>query len=167
MPFFPRILVHLVRLGLVVRQRCAVGGVQRARLDRVPEPEQMRTANAHLAGECRGGHPLRDAAEDQEDRCGAQMGPLPGGGGEHVEDPAAGFAAVIDDRGVGTAAVDVEAVAGATPGAGEPVSVEQIEELLAAPLLVHQVDDREVHEVGSEKTSVSKPDGQKNRSARG
>jgi hypothetical protein len=95
------------------------------------------------------------------------MGPLPGGVGEHVEDPATGFAAVIDDRGVGTAAVDVEAVAAATAGAGEPLGVEQIEEPLAATLLVHQVDDREVHEVGSEEMKTSKPDGQKNRSARG
>jgi hypothetical protein len=45
--------------------------------------------------------------------------------------------------------------------------MEQVEELLAATLLVHQVDDREVHGVGSEETEISKPDGQKNRSARG
>ena len=66
---------------------------------------------------------------------------------------------MIDDRGVGTTAVNVEAVAGVTPGAGEPVRVEQIEELLAAPLLIHQVDDREVHEVGSEEIEINKLDG--------
>jgi hypothetical protein len=45
--------------------------------------------------------------------------------------------------------MDVEALAGATPRAGEPLGVEQVEELLAATLLVHQVEDREVHGSGS------------------
>jgi hypothetical protein len=165
-PFFPRILVHLVGLGPVVRQGHAVGGGQRTGLDRVPQPEQMLAADPQLAGESRGGLPLGDAAEDQEDLSGAQVCPLPGSAGEHVEDPAAALAAVADDRGTGTAAVDVEAVAGATTGAGEPLGVEQIEELLAATLLVHQVDDREVHEVGSDEVDACKPDGQKNKSAR-
>jgi hypothetical protein len=166
-PFFPRVLIHLVGLGLIVRQRCAVGGGQRAGLDRMPQPKQMLAADPHLAGELCGGHPLRDTAEDQEDLCGAQMGALPEGIGEHVEDPAASLAAVIDDRGVLLTSVNVKAVVGTTPGANEPLGVEQIEELLAAPLLVHQVDNREVHEVGSEETKIRKPDGQKNRFAPG
>jgi hypothetical protein len=167
MPFFPRILVHLVGLGLVVRQRRAVGGVQRAGLDLVPQPQHVLAADPHLAGQLRGGDPLRDAAEDQEDLDRAEVCPLPRCSREHIENPSAPLAAVIDDRGVGTMAVDVQAVAGATTGAGEPVGVEQIEELLAAPLWVHQVDDREVHEVGSEETNTSELDGQKTRSARG
>jgi hypothetical protein len=166
-PFFPRVLVHLVGLGLVVRQRRAVGGGERAGLDRVPQPEQMLAADPDLAGESRRGLPLGDAAEDQEDLRGAQVGPLPGGAREHVEDPAAGLAAVTDDRGVVATAVDVEAVPGAAPGAREPTGVEQVEELLAATLLVHQVDDREVHEVGPGGMKISKPDGQENRSAPG
>ena len=167
MPFFPRVLIHLVGLGLVVRQRCAVGGVERAGLDRVSQSEQVLAADPHLAGEFRGGHPLRDATEDQEDLRGAQMSALPGGVREHVEDPAAGFATVIDDWGVVVTSMDVKAVVGTTPGASKPLGVEQIEELLAATLLVHQVDDREVHEVGSEETKIREPDGQENRSAPG
>ena len=31
------------------------------------------------------------------------------------------------------------------PAGGEPVGVEQVQELLIAGLLVHQVDDREIH----------------------
>jgi hypothetical protein len=152
---------------VVIRQRCAVGGGQHATLDLMSQPEQMLATDADLAGEFRGGHPLGDAAEDQEDLRGAQMGALPGGVSEHVEDPAATLAAVIDDRGVGTAAVDIEALAGVTAGAGEPLGVEQVGELLAAPLLVHQVDDREVHEVGSGEMKTSKPEAQENRSAHG
>jgi hypothetical protein len=167
MPFSPRILVQLVGLGVVVGQRCAVGGGQRATLDLMSQPEQMLAADADLTGEFRGGHPLGDAAEDQEDLRGAQMGPLPGGVSVHVEDAAAALAAVIDDRSVGAAVVDVQSVAGVTAGAGEPLGVEQVEELLAAPLLVHQVDDREVHEVGSGEMKTSKPETQENRSARG
>jgi hypothetical protein len=160
-------LVHLVGLGVFVRQGRAIGGFERAGLDRVPQPEQMLAADPHLAGELRGGLPLGDAAKDQEDLRGAVMSPLPGGVSEHVEDPAATFAAIIDDRGIGTAAVDVEAVAGATAGAGEAIRVEKIEELLATPLLVHQVNDREVHDVSSEEINSGKPNGQENRSAGG
>jgi hypothetical protein len=157
-------LIHLVGLGVVVRQRCAFGGGQRAGLDLMPQPEQMLAADADLAGELGGGHCLGDPAEDQEDLGGAQMGPLPGGVSEHVEDPPARLAAVIGDRRVGTTAVDVETLGGATARAGEPFGVEQIEELLAAPFLVHEVDDREVHEVGSEEMTISRPGGQKNKS---
>jgi hypothetical protein len=133
----------------------------------MPQSEQMLAADADLAGELRGGLPLGDAPEDQEDLGGAVMGALPGGVGGHVEDPAAALAAVIDDRRVGTTAVDVEAVAGVTAGAGKSIGVEQIEEPLAASLLVHEVDDREVHEVGSEEMMVSRPDDQRNRTASG
>jgi hypothetical protein len=160
-------LVHLIGLGLVVRQRRAVGLGQRSGLDRMPQAEQMLATDADLAGELGGGLALGDPAEDQEDLGGAQMGSLPGGVSEHVEDPPATLAAVIGDRRVGTTAVDVETLGGATSGAGEPFGVEQIEELLAAPLLVHEVDDREVHEVGSEEMTVSRPGGQKNRSVLG
>ena len=167
MPFFPRVLVHLVGLGVVVGKRHAVGGVQRAGLDRMSQPEQMLAADPDLAGERRGGLCLGDATGDQEDLRGARVCPLPGGVGEHIEDAAAAFAAVIDDRGVGTSAVDVEALAGATAGAGEAFGMEQIEEPPAAPILVHQVDDREVHEVGSDEMGSGRPRGQENRSAHG
>jgi hypothetical protein len=133
----------------------------------MPEPKQMLAADPHLASEFRGGLSLGDAAKDQQDLCGAQVGPLPGSVREHIEDPAAGFAAVIDNRGVVATSVNVKAVVGTAPGANEPLGVEQIEELLTATLLVHQVDDREVHEVGTKETKISRPEGQKNRSARG
>jgi hypothetical protein len=133
----------------------------------MPQPEQMLAADADLAGELGGGFPLGNPTEDQEDLRGAQVSPLPGGVSEHVEDPPATLATVIDDRGIGTTAVDVEVVAGVTAGAGEPFGVEQIKELLTAPLLVHEVDDREVHEVSSKMMTINRPDGQKNRSARG
>jgi hypothetical protein len=160
-------LIHLVGLGVVVRQRCAVGGGQRATLDLMSQPEQMLAADADLASEFGRGYPLSDAAEDQEDLRGAEVGALPGGVSEHVEDPAAALATVIDDGSVGVASVDVEALAGTTAGAGVALGVEQVEELLAAALLVHQVDDREVHEVGSNEMEISKPETQESRSADG
>jgi hypothetical protein len=160
-------LIHLIGLGVVVRQRCAVGGGQRPRLDLMSQPEQMLAADADLASELGRGHTLSDTAEDQEDLRGAEVGALPGGVSEHVEDPAATLATVIEDRSVGATAVDVEALARLAAGAGEPLGVEQVEELLAAALLVHQVDDREVDEVGSEEMMISRPDDQENRSVHG
>ena len=117
----------------------------------MPQPEQMLAADTDLASELGRGHTLSDTAEDQEDPRGVEVGALPGGVSEHVEDPAATLATVIEDRSVGATAVDVEALARLAAGTGEPLGVEQVEELLAAALLVHQVDDREVHEVGSKR----------------
>jgi hypothetical protein len=77
-PFFPRVLVHLVGLGLIVRQRRAVRGGQGAGLDGVPQLQQMLAADPHLTGEFRGRHLLRDAPEDQEDLDGAEVCTLPG-----------------------------------------------------------------------------------------
>ena len=47
-------------------------------------------------------------------------------------------------------AVDIEPLSGSAPRAHEPLGVEQVEELPAATLLVHQVKDREVHGIGPE-----------------
>ena len=56
----------------------AVRGGRRAGLDLVPQPEQMLAADPQLAGELRGGLPLGDAAEDQEDRAGLRWVPCQG-----------------------------------------------------------------------------------------
>ena len=95
------------------------------------------------------------------------MGSLPGGVSVPVEDPATAVATVIDDRSLGTTAVDVEAVSSTTPSAGESVRMKKVEELLAASFLIHEVYDREVHEVGSNEMEISKPEAQENRSAHG
>lgn len=111
--------------------------------------QQVLAANPHLAGELRGGDPLRDAAEDQEDLGGAEVSPLPPCSREHIKHSTAPLAAVVDDRGVEVPAMDVDPLAGATTRACKPLGMEQVEELLAATLLVHQVKDREVHGKGS------------------
>jgi hypothetical protein len=116
----------------------------------MPQPQQVLAADPHLAGELRGGDPLSDAAEDQEDLGRAEVRPLPKCSCEHIEHPSAPLAAVVDDRGVGMTAVDIEPFPGAATRAREPLGMEQVEELPAATLLVHQVKDREVHGIGPE-----------------
>jgi hypothetical protein len=142
-------LVHLIGLGPVVGQGRVVGGVERAGLDPVPQLQEVLAADPDLAGELGGGSPLGDAAEDQEDLDRAELCPLPMCSCEHIEHASTSLAAVVDDRGVGVTAVDVEPLAGAAPGAREPLGVEQVEEFPATRLLVHQIDDREVHGIGS------------------
>src|SRR3954471_14161297 len=149
-PFFPRILVGLVGLDEVVRQRPARGGGRGAGLDLVPKPQQVRPAGPRFAGQPRGRYPLDEPPQDQQDRGGGAVGPLPGGAGEQIEHPPACLAPVVDDRAPIAAAVDVVGVAAAAATrAGQSVGVEQVEELLVAGLLVHQVEDREVHGVAS------------------
>src|SRR3954447_10984930 len=76
-PFFPRVLVHLVGFGSVVRQRLAGRGAQRPGLDLMPQPQQMLAADPDLTRQLRRGDPLGDATEDQEDPGRAEMRPLP------------------------------------------------------------------------------------------
>jgi len=85
-----------------------VGGVQRAGLDLMPQLQQMLSADPDLAGELRGGDALGDAAEDQEDLGRAEVCPLPNCSCEQIEHPSASLSAVVDDRGVGVTAVDIE-----------------------------------------------------------
>ena len=127
----------------------------------------MLAADPHLTGEFGGGHPLRDATEDQEDLAGAEVCPLPRGAGEQVEDPAAAFAAVVNDRRLGTMAMNIQPVPGGAPGADQAAGMEQVQELVVATILVHQVEDREVHEVNSQGMIVNTPNDQENRTADG
>ena len=77
--------------------------------------------------------------------------------GEGVEDAAAGGAAIVEHRGA-VAAVDVGMVVGLATRAGQPVGVEQPDELVIAGVLVHEVDDREVHRGVSAGVSGGRPD---------
>jgi hypothetical protein len=67
------------------------------------------------------------------------------GAGEGVEDPSAGLAAVIEDRGA-VAAVDLQLVTGVAAWAGQPVGVEEGEKLGVAGVLVHVFRDGEIHD---------------------
>jgi hypothetical protein len=144
-----------------------IGGIQRVGLDPMPQFQQVLAADRKLTRELRGGHPLGEAAEHQEDLGRTSVCPLPLCSREHVEHPSARLAAVVNDRGFGMTAVDVEPLAGSATGAQVPIGMEQVEELLAADLLVHQVVDRKVHEIGPEEWSGGYLKGQKSTSQGG
>ena len=59
--------------------------------------------------------------------------------------------------------MDVEVVGGATAGTSEPIVMEEAEELLAARLLIHKINDREVHEGDSEAMKINWPEGEETR----
>ena len=144
MPFFPRVLEHLVGLDRRVGQRRPVETREGQFLETMAELEQLRTAAAQLAGELGGGDALGDPAEDQDQFDRPPLGPPQCRAGEGVEDAAAGEAAIDQERGA-VAAMDLEAVAVAAMGASQAIGMEQTHEELVAGRLVHQVGDREVH----------------------
>ena len=109
MPFFPRVLVHLVGLDYPVIQRVAVQPPPRVLLEAVPQLQEMLAVAAQLARHLRRGLALGDAAEDQEDLGGTTMRPLEDGPGPGVEHPAAVAALVLQDR-LAVAAMDPQAV---------------------------------------------------------
>src|SRR5262245_36946335 len=78
-PFFPRVLVHLIGLDHLVVQRVAVQADAGALLESVPQGQQLPAIAAQLAGHLRRGGPLGDPVEDQQQLGGAAMGPLQGG----------------------------------------------------------------------------------------
>jgi hypothetical protein len=121
-PFFPRVLVHLVRLGHGVIQRVAVEAEPRVLLEAVPQLQEVLAVAAQLAR-----HPGRrlargDAVEDQQQLAGAAVRPLQDGPGPGVEDAAAVAALVVQDR-LPMAAVDAETIPLTAPGAGQPRGV--------------------------------------------
>jgi hypothetical protein len=143
-PFFPRVLVHLVGLHHRVVQPRTVsippGGV----LEPVTQPEQLLAVATQLAGELGGGDPLGEAPEDQHQLDDRPLGAPQRRAGEGVEDPMAGLAAVIEERGA-VAAMDTQTVACPAPGTNQPVREKPVQELGVAGVLVHQLGDREVH----------------------
>jgi hypothetical protein len=144
MPFFPRVLIHLVGLDRLVVQRQGVGRLQGRALEPVAEFQQVLAVPVQLTGQPRGGLALSDPPEDQEDLGGSPMGLVEGGAGEEIEHATAAVAAVVEDRGA-VPSVNLQGVAGLTARAGEAVGVEDIDELLVAGILVHELGDGEVH----------------------
>lgn len=138
-----------------------IRGIERVALHAMSQFQQILAADPKLAGELRGGHPLGEATEDQEDLGRVEMCSLPLCSRKHIEHPSARLAAVVNDRGLGMTAVDVESLAGPATGARVPIAMEQVEELGAADLLVHQVVNREVHEIGSEVSNSGSSHSQK------
>jgi len=148
MPFFPRVDVALVGLDHRVPQGVAIEEPKGVLLEPMPQPQEVLAVAAQLAGEPRRGGGLGDAAEDQQELGRRPPDAVQGRPGEGVEDAAARAALVIDE-GVAMAAVDAEAFPFAASRAGEPVGVEEGDELVVAGVLVHQVGQGEVHRRGS------------------
>jgi hypothetical protein len=103
MPFFPRVLVHLVSFDHGIAQRVAVA--------------------TQLAGHRRRGLARRDAVEDQHQLRGAAMRPLQEGPGPGVEDATAVTALVVQDR-LAVAVVDPQASPLTACRTGQTVGVE-------------------------------------------
>jgi hypothetical protein len=144
MPFFPRVLVHLVGLRHRPLQPPLVPEPPGQVLEQVAQVKQFPAVAAQLAGEPRGGHPLGEPPEDQDQLDGPPLGRLQGRPGEGIEHPVTGRAAVVQHRGT-VAAVDAQAVARPAPRAGHAVVVQPVDELGVAGALVHQIRDGEVH----------------------
>ena len=113
-------------------------------LEAMPQFEQPGAIAIQLASEFCGGHALGDASYDQEQFGGPPADAVERGAGEGVEDPAAMAAAIVEDRGA-MSPVDVEVILGAAAWAGEPSGVKPGEEFGIAGVVVHQVQDREIH----------------------
>lgn len=143
-PLLAGILVHLVNLDDRVSQRVAVQPPLGSVLHEPAQFEQVLAVAPQLAGQLGGGHALGEATKDEHDRGGVAVSARQRGAGEGVEDAATGGAAVVEHGGA-MATMDVEVVVGLAVRSGQAVGVEQADELVVAGILVHEVDDREVH----------------------
>jgi hypothetical protein len=123
MPFFPRILVHLVRLDDGVIQRVAVEPPPRVSLEAVPQSQQVLAVAAQLTGHVGSGFTRGDTVEDQHDLTRAAVCPLEDGPGPGIEHAAAVPTLILQDR-LAMAAVDTEALLLSTPRTSQPAGVE-------------------------------------------
>jgi hypothetical protein len=122
MPFFPRVLVHLVGFDHGVAQRVAVQPEPRALLEAVPQLQEVLAVAPQLAGHLGRGLARRNAVEDQHQLRGAAVRPLQDGPGPGVEDATAATALVVEDR-LPMAAVDSQSLPLATRRTGQAVGV--------------------------------------------
>ena len=143
-PFFPRVLVHLVGLDHVIVQRVAVEVESGTLLEPVPQGQQFLAIAAQLARHLRRGGALSDPAEDHQELRGTAMGPLQGGPREGVEDPAA-TAALEVHQGRAMAAVNPQVLPLSAARASQAVRMEQFDEFGVAGVLVEIVEQGEVH----------------------
>jgi hypothetical protein len=145
MPFFPRVLVHLIGFDHGVTQRVAVQPQPREFLEAVPQLQQVLAVAAQLARHLGGGPAGGDAVQDQHQLRGAAMRPLEGGPAPGVEGAAAVAALVVQDR-LAVAVVDARALSLTAGGAGQAVGVEQLDQLAVAGALVQVVNQGEIHD---------------------
>ena len=145
MPFFPRVLEHLVRLGGTTGHRAGVprrfpGEI----LKLVPQGEQGLAVAAEFAGQLGGRGALADTPQDQDQLRGRVVGLLERSAGVGVEDATARAAAVIEHGRV-TALVKRHRIGPPTGRAVQPVGVEGVHQELVAGVGVQEIEDREVH----------------------
>ena len=144
MPFFPRVLVHLVGLDHVIVQRVAVQADAGALLEPVPQGQQLLAIAAQLARHRRRGGALSNPAQNHQELRGTAMGPLLGGRREGVEDPAT-IAALEVHQGGAMTAVNPQVLPLSAARASQAVRMEQVDEFGVAGGLVQIIDQGEVH----------------------
>jgi hypothetical protein len=143
MPFFSRILIHLVGLRSGIGQRALRQRRPGALLQLMPQFQQMATATTQLACQSGGRSTLDDAAYDQEELRGGTMGTVQRRVGPGIENPATTPAAVIEDGGPMTA-MNEQAVASTTRGTGQSCRVNRLDEKVIARLFIEKIDQREI-----------------------
>jgi hypothetical protein len=121
-PFFPRVLVHLVGFDHSVAQGVAVQPEPRVLLEAVPQLQEVLAVATQLAGYLGRGLARRDAVQDQHQLSGAAVRPLQDGPGPGVEDATAVTALVVQDR-LPVAVMDPQALPLATRRTGQTVGV--------------------------------------------
>ena len=144
MPFFPRVLVHLVRFDHVIVQRVLVQSPPGVLLKSVPQIQEAHAVAVQFAGQLGRRHALGDAAEDGQDLGGTTLGALEDGASEGVEDAPAGPTLVVQD-GVAVASVDAEVVALSAAWTGQAVGVQQFDEPVVTGRLIEQIGHGKVH----------------------
>ncbi len=125
MPFFPRVLVHFIRLRGRIRQRAWLQGCLGQRLQTVPPAEQLGPLATQFPGQLRRRGSLGDAAEEQQHVQGAFLRSVQHRPGIGVEDPAAAPTAIIQDR-VTIPAVHAVVLALPTARTAQTLRVEQV-----------------------------------------
>src|SRR5262245_1345614 len=144
LPFFPRVLEHLVGFDLGIRQRRTRQTPPGVVLEFVSQRQQVAAAAAQFPGQAGGRGALSNATSDQHQLGGTALGALQGGAAEGVENATAGGTAVVQ-HGVAVGAMDGPVAAGAA-GAAQALGVQGLDEVVVASLFVQQVKQREVHD---------------------
>jgi hypothetical protein len=145
MPFFPRILKHLVGLGNRSRNRSGRrGGLGRQFLEIVPQAKQMHAIAVEFACEPSRRSSLNNAAENQNPLCWRSAGSLQHGAGVGVEHAAA-MATTVVDYGCSIPRLHPDSIGPVAAWTTQAARMQQAQEELVARIRIQQIDHWEIH----------------------
>jgi hypothetical protein len=145
MPFFPRILIHLVGLGDIVRKRGWWRREHGMLLQAMPQLQQHAAITIQLTSQARRGGALGNPTQNEDDLTGSAVRVVESSLRPGVEDASAIATLVIEDRSA-VAAMNIQTIRCATARTSQTTRMEDVHQEVITGGFIHEIDKGKVHD---------------------